>query len=122
MKNLTKIFATIALLFAMVSCGNPVKDAKAAIEEKNFVKAAKSLSSLTVDDINNMDEAELAEFFTVCMGIGFSGDKEANEILENDSFKKVIDAAGAVQKKVTSVALDGIDKELEKGLEDAFEL
>ena len=68
----------------MASCGSPVENATSAIEDGDFVKAAKCLTKLSEDDINDMDAAEQMEVFAVAAAIEMSGDKEASKILNDN--------------------------------------
>lgn len=109
MKVLTKILAAVALLFAMASCGNPVENAKKAIEEGDLVKAAECLSKVSVSDVQNMSEEELNAFQEAVVALGLGSwnlsasssdeDKEAAAKIEEllKDFQPVLEAV--VEKK-----------------------
>lgn len=84
MKKVAKFFSCAAVAIFMASCGSPVENATSAIEDGDFVKAAKCLTKLSEDDINDMDAAEQMEVFAVAAAIEMSGDKEASEILNDN--------------------------------------
>ena len=54
MKKISRFLACAAVALFMVSCGNPVDNAAKAIDKGDFVEAAKSLSKLSVEEINEM--------------------------------------------------------------------
>lgn len=67
MKVLTKILAAFVLLLGMASCGNnaidSVKEANAAIDQKDYVAATKSLIKVTADDVKSFDVDGLIEYY-----------------------------------------------------------
>jgi hypothetical protein len=84
MKKVAKFFSCAVVAILMASCGSPVENATSAIEDGDFVKAAKCLTKLSEDDINDMDAAEQMEVFAVAAAIEMSGDKEASKILNDN--------------------------------------
>lgn len=84
MKKVSKFFACAAVALMMASCGNPVKSAKDAIENNDFVEAAKCISKLSVEDINDMEAAEQVEVLAIGAAIEMSGNEEASKILNDN--------------------------------------
>lgn len=84
MKKVSKFFACAAVALIMASCGNPVESAKDAIENNDFVGAAKCISKLSVEDINDMEAAEQVEVLAIGAAIEMSGNEEASKILNDN--------------------------------------
>lgn len=84
MKKVSKFFACAAVALMMASCGNPVENAKDAIENNDFVEAAKCISKLSVEDINDMEAAEQVEVLAIGAAIEMSGNEEASKILNDN--------------------------------------
>ncbi|MBR5899151.1 MAG: hypothetical protein IKZ14_06785 [Muribaculaceae bacterium] len=90
MKKIAKFLSCAAVAILMASCGSPVENATSAIEDGDFVKAAKCLTKLSVEDINGMEAAEQMEVFAVAAAIEMSGNEEASKILnENLDVNKI---------------------------------
>ncbi len=79
--KISKWFAAAAVALMMTACGNPVEDAKAAYDEKDYVKAAECLTELSEEDVEKMSESEKMEVGVIALGIMASGDEEAIKIL-----------------------------------------
>lgn len=92
------ICAIVALL--MTSCGNPVKESKKAISNGDFVEAAKCITKLSVEEINEMEAAQQMEVLAICVSIGMSGDEEANAILNENLDVDKIEQKGLGLKDV----------------------
>jgi PBP1b-binding outer membrane lipoprotein LpoB len=91
MKKIFNITLILFIAFAFVSCGDPIENASKAIEKENYVKAAKNITKLTVEDINEMEAKEQFKVFAICAAIEMSGDDEASNILnENLDLEKVV--------------------------------
>ena len=84
MKKISRFLACAAVALFMVSCGNPVDNAAKAIDKGDFVEAAKSLSKLSVEEINEMDAYEQSEVMGLALAIGLSGNEEAIDIIDKN--------------------------------------
>ena len=79
--KISKWFAAAAVALLMTACGNPVDDAQAALEDKDFVKAAQCITELSEDDVKSMSDEEKLKVAGIVLAIGLSGDEEAVKIL-----------------------------------------
>lgn len=81
MKKVSKFFACAAVALLMASCGNPVEKAQEAIENKDYVEAAKCITQLSDEDINDMEDTEQYKVWTIVTAIQESDNEEAIKIL-----------------------------------------
>lgn len=84
MKQVSKFFACAAVALLMASCGNPVENAKEAIENNDYVEAANCITQLSVEDINDMEATEQIEVLAIGAAIEMSGNEEASKILNDN--------------------------------------
>lgn len=93
--KISKWIAAVAVACVMTACGSPVENAKAAIEEKNYVEAANCLIEVSVEDYFDMEKEEQQAYDDARNAIEESGDAEAIKILEENDKKIAGEAVGA---------------------------
>lgn len=84
-----KVFLMSLMTVVLASCGNPVENAESAIQDGDYVKAAKCISELSVGDVQSMTTKEKAKLYEIMAKIMLSGNREVLTVLSTDSYRKI---------------------------------